>query len=189
MVSLRQSLKQIGEPTHLPFPLRASFGGRLPHGLRMALEGMTDPEVANWTEIGEALWIENTDDSEEGQGIATDGKRWFISSNGSKRVVIYDDAANLISAIAPTPDVKMAMWKDAGSPSKDYDPHFGALGFHADTLFVPIQGPHGVWHIDLTNGSQSWVRASTLPDGNMFPWCAIHPVTGVLYTCNFEHPP
>lgn len=190
MVSLRQSLNQIGEPAHFPFSLRASFGGRLPHSLRMALDGMTDPEVGSWTEIGEALSIENTDDSEEGQGIATDGKRWFLSSNGSKRVVIYDDAENLVSVLTPTPAVEMGMRKDAGN---DYHPHFGALGFHAGVLFVPIQlqpiGPRGVWRIDLTNGLQTWARASALPDGNLFSWCAVHPVTENLYTCNYDNPP
>ncbi len=186
MISLRQSLTQIGEPAHFPFPLRASFGGRLPHSLRRAVDGMTDPEVGSWTKIGEALTIENTDDSEEGQGIATDGGRWFVSSNGSKRVVIYDDAENLASVLTPTPAVETGMRNDAGN---DYHPHFGALGFHAGVLFVPIQEPHGVWRIDLTNGLQTWAPASALPDGNLFPWCAVHPVTGILYTCNYDNPP
>jgi hypothetical protein len=191
MVSLRQSLNQIGEPAHFPFPLRASFGGRLPHGLRMALDGMTDPEVDSWTEIGRALSIENTEDSDQGQGIATDGNRWFISSNGSKRVVIYDDAQHFVSVLRPTTAVETAIRTDAGN-----DAHFGALGFHAGALFVPIQnpshpatGPHGVWRIDLTNGLQTWVRASALPDGSLFPWCAVHPVTGILYTCSSDNPP
>ena len=64
-----------------------------------------------------------------------------MSSNGSKRVVIYDDAENLASVLTPTPAVETGMRNDAGN---DYHPHFGALGFHARILFVPIQEPHGV---------------------------------------------
>jgi hypothetical protein len=188
VASLRQSLNQIGGAAGFPFSLRTSFGGRLSRSLRMAVGGMTNPEVVGWTHIGEALSIENTDDSNAGQGLATDGSRWFVSSNGSQRVVIYDDAENLVSVHAPTQAVKAGMWRDAGLQGGDYDPHFGALAFHAGTLFVPIQKPWGIWRIDLSNGAQTWTRASVMPDENMFPWCAVHPVTGILYTCTYDYP-
>lgn len=186
MPSLRKSLAMIGEPTHLPFGLRRTFGGRAPQSLRIALEGMTDPEVGKWVWIGQALSIENTEDSEEVQGVASNGTNWFVSSNGSKRVVVFDDAANMTNIFEQGADIRQAMWADWGQPGEWG--HVGALCHHKGSLLVPIQWPFGVWRIDLASGNQSWHKASALPENDMFPWCAVHPVTGVLYTSNYDRP-
>src|SRR5262249_54294051 len=97
-------------------------------------------------------------------------------------------AANLVGQFEQSIAVRQAMWNDAGKPDH-WDPHIGALGFHEGVLFVPVQNPYGVWRIDVATGSQTWLRPSVLPDNDMFPWCAVHPVTGVLYTCNSPQPP
>ena len=59
MVSVRNRLKGIGEPSasHKPLAFRASFGRRTPRSMRMALDGMTDPAVANWQYPGPHLQV------------------------------------------------------------------------------------------------------------------------------------
>ncbi len=168
----------------------------------MAIDGMSDPSIGSWTEVGAALSIENTDDSEEGQGIASDGNRWFISSNGSQRVVVYDDGGQPTEVFAPSDAIKSAMWNDAGKPpppfpltSEEWNDlgrppffaHFGGLCYFQGLLYVPIQTPFGVWRIDIASGAQKWILATDLPESDPFPWCSVHPVTGVLYTSNFAN--
>src|SRR5260370_6971833 len=53
--SLKQSLSGIGEPSHHPLRLRDSFGRRIPHRLRVAMDGMTDPGGGDWQEGGGAV--------------------------------------------------------------------------------------------------------------------------------------
>jgi hypothetical protein len=199
-VSVKQRLAAIGEPARLPLWLRGSFGLRTPRSLRVAIDGMTDPGVDQWYEVGVALSEENTDLSHEAQGITTDGTYWFVCSNNTKQVVSIDNAANHVATFSPAPAIRMQMWADAGHPdadtddngivefSDDFDPHFGPPSFHGGWIYVPIQSPRGVWRFSLNGGEQLWQMASSLPDGDLFPWCAIHPVTGMLYTCNFTEP-
>jgi hypothetical protein len=68
------------------------------------------------------------------------------------------------------------------------NPHFGALDVYDNWAFVPIQDPHGIWRIRLDGSEQHFHEPSAKPDGNMFPWCAIHPVTGRLYTSSYDSP-
>jgi hypothetical protein len=180
---LRSALKGIGEPAKLPLAIRSSFGRRTPHSLRMAMAGMSDPLIGSWFEVGEALSIENTDDSDEGEGIASDGKHWFTVSNKTKRVVVYSDDAQLIDTFVPSATVLSAIAAAKPPEAKPPDdPHYSALCFFQGTLFVPIQRPYGVWRIDLATRQQKWTQATDLPEGNLFVWCCVHPVTGVLYT-------
>lgn len=70
-------------------------------------------------------------------------------------------------------------------------PHFGAPGYHDGWIYVPIQlreKARGVWRFRADGTQQEWRKADVLPEGNLFAWCAIHPVTGVLYTCNYDRP-
>ena len=53
---------------------------------------------------------------------------------------------------------------------------------------MPVQGPRGVWRFRVDGTEQAWRKADELPDGDLFPWCGIHPVTGVLYTINYGAP-
>ena len=197
MVSLRNRLKGIGEPSasHKPLAFRASFGRRTPRSMRMALDGMTDPAVANWQYLGRTFKSENTADSEEAQGMTTDGSKWYLSSNGSKRIVIFDDQWNRLFTVSPTSTIWDEMWNDSTRYDDKDDwghgqknPHFGALCVYENTLYVPVQGPRGVWRINLTTAAQTWLHPSKLPDGDLFPWCAVHPATGLLYTANYHTP-
>jgi hypothetical protein len=198
--SLRQRLTGIGEPAQLPLWLRGSFGRRAPHSVRRAIAGMADPGVDRWYEVGAALAEENTDLSGDSQGATTDGIYWFVCSNNTKEVVAIDNAAHQVATYAPSPVVRMLMWEAAGKPDPDVDekglptfgndftPHFGAPSFHDHWIYVPTQGPHGVWRFLPNDGTQLWQQASYLPDDDLFPWCAIHPVTGTLYTSNYGRP-
>jgi hypothetical protein len=114
---MRKSLAKIGEPAHVPFGFRAAFSNRTPKSVRVAIEGMSDPDVAGWNEVGVALAVKGTDDSEEAKGVATDGVRWFVSSNGIKRVVVYEDSRQ-VAAFSPTQETLDKMWKDAGQPDR-----------------------------------------------------------------------
>jgi hypothetical protein len=215
MASLRKALASIGEPASSPLALWGSFRGRTPHSLRMAMAGMTDPKIATWLKVGVALKSENTSLSEEAQGVATDGKRWYVSSNNTKTVVAFNDPGKRVKTFAPNDGVLNAMWVDAGKPNDvggdkpwrsalvprvvqvdglpvvvGWDPHFGAPGYFDGAIHVPVQGPRGVWRFaSSTGGDQIWRKAEALPEDDLFPWCAVHPVTGVLYTSNYRTPP
>ena len=53
---------------------------------------------------------------------------------------------------------------------------------------MPLQNPHGIWRIRLDGSEQAFRKPSATIDGNMFPWCAIHLVTGRLYTSSYDTP-
>lgn len=196
MVSVRNRIKDIGEPSpsHKPLAFRSSFGRRTPRSMRMALDGMTDPLVSNWHYLGRTFKSENNADSHLAQGMTTDGARWYLSSNGSKRIVIFDDQWDRVFTISPTSTIWDEMRNDPRrDPSVDWgpdedNPHLGALCVHENTLYVPVQGPRGVWRINLKTAAQTWLHPSKLNDNDLFPWCAIHPVTGLLYTANYHTP-
>ncbi len=175
MLSLRQSLISIGELQNAPFQLRASFGNRSPSSLKMAILGMTDPQVAGWRCVGRIWHWESSKFSEEAQGITTDGTSWFLSSNNTKSVVKLTGKEKL--QVVPSADV----------PTNS---HFGAPGYYDGWVYVPLQNPHGVWKFAADLSLQAWlpVQEVDLPDNDMFPWCAVYPVNGLLYTSNFGDP-
>src|SRR5260370_29648720 len=105
-VLLKQSLSGIGEPSHHPLRLRDSFGRRIPHRLRVAMDGMTDPGVGDWQEVGVALSEQGTNVSDESQGATTDGVYWFVCSNNAKQVGSFDDARNYFATFAPEPGIR-----------------------------------------------------------------------------------
>ena len=205
MPSLKNALAGIGEADHRPIAMRATFGGRTPPSLRDAMAGMTNPHVRQWAKVGVALYSENTSLSEEAQGAATDGHRWYVCSNNLKGVVAFDDEGDRVDTFGPSLGILHTMWLDAGSPMPPewlmhsfdpylvalgwtWSPHFGAPDFFEGWIHVPVQGPHGVWRFRVDGTEQAWRKADELPDGNLFPWCGIHPVTGVLYTINYGAP-
>lgn len=128
--------------------------------------GMSDPGVGQWAKVGIAFQSENTNHSEEAQGVTTDGAAWFLSSNGSKTVRKYGGGAALLGEI--------------GVPGA----HIGAPGCHEGWLYVPIQGPFGVWKATTGLSSPQFIAA----DGgkNRFAWCDVNPLNGRLYTCEFD---
>lgn len=188
MISLRNALASIGESVAMPFAWRKSFGGRTPSSLGVGVAGMTDPQVERWKEVGVALKGEL---SEEAQGVTTDGLAWYACSNDSKKVVRFNDQGMKTNTYIPSPHVVKPLTTlvyIAGKPVPVINAHFGAPAYHDGWIYVPIQKPYGVWRFTTDDKVHEWHKARALSEENMFPWCAIHPVTGLLYTCNYDKP-
>src|SRR5260370_27948231 len=172
-------LSGIGERSPPRLRLRDSCGRRPPHRLRVAMDGMTDPRVGDWQEVGVALSEQGTNVSDESQGATTDGVYWFVCSNNAKQVVSFDDARNYVATFAPDPVIRYGMWADAGQPNADadengvpvfggdFDPHFRAPAFDHRWIYGSIHGPHGVWRFSIDGTEQFWQKASS--DDFAFP--------------------
>lgn len=137
--------------------------------------GMTDPQVPGWRLQGRIWHWENSRFSEEAQGLTSDGASWYLSSNNTKSVVKLFGKQKI--QVLPSNNVPK------GS-------HYGAPGYYDGWVYVPLQSPHGVWKFAADLSVQTWMpaKAGDLPDGDMFPWCAVYPVNGLLYTSNFGDP-
>lgn len=133
--------------------------------------GMTDPGVGDWQKVGIAFQSENTAHSEEAQGVTTDGEAWFLASNGSKSIRKYGPGVKLLGQVG------VAQGAQGG--------HVGAPGCFADTLYVPIQHPYGIWRISTSLSGPAFSAAEQGTD--RFPWCDVNPLNGRLYTTEFDH--
>jgi hypothetical protein len=184
MTSLRLALARIGEPKIYPFGVRGSFGGRTPHSLLTAIAGLNDAGIGSWKKVGIALSSENSEVSDKAQGITTDGSAWYVCSNGGKMVVKYGNDAKRLKTYVPDAQRVLEIWPG----SRDGDPHFGAPAYHDGWIYVPVQDPPGVWRFSVDGATQEWHHPSELPGSGLFPWCDIHPVTGILYTCAYDVP-
>jgi hypothetical protein len=143
---------------------------------------MTDPEVAHWTFMRSSdayrANLVTSAHTRDAQGLATDGHRWFLSSNDhNKHVVVFDDNANVTDVYSQSQAVQDAMKRDCDN----FDGHIGALCYYAGVLYMPVQNPSGVWRIDVATGAQAWLR-SEVQDPDLFPWCGVNPANGLLYT-------
>jgi hypothetical protein len=189
MPSLRQALKSIGVSEGSSCRIRADFGRRTPRSLLTAMDGMTDPHVSSWSYLGVALARENTDTSDNVQGVTTDGALWFIVANtndGRSPVIgVYDNAKQIVRKLKPTSSIQQTL-----VAAGDGTPHFGAPCFRNGYLHVPIQSPHVLWRLAPDGSHQTlvFVTAANQVSGAM-PWCDIHPLTDLLYTSKFDIEP
>ena len=180
MASLRQALKNIGVLEGVSFRVRADFGRRTPHSLLTAMAGMTDPHVSSWSYLGIALTRENTDTSDNVQGVTTDGALWYVVANaddGLAAVIgVYNNAKQIVRKLRPEPWIGSKLMA-AG----DGTPHFGAPCFRNGHLHVPIQSPHALWRL-APDGSHQTIALLTTDNqvSGAMPWCDIHPVTDLL---------
>ncbi|HEX6291915.1 MAG TPA: hypothetical protein VFZ66_22205 [Herpetosiphonaceae bacterium] len=133
--------------------------------------GMTDPRVGEWTRAGVAFSSENTARSDEAQGITTDGEAWFLASNNSKTIAKYGPGATLLAEIAV--------------PQGKQGAHVGAPGCFEGWVYVPIQGPFGVWKTKTDFSAQLFLPGEQ--GAGRFPWCDVNPLNGRLYTSEFDH--
>jgi hypothetical protein len=183
---LRQSLKGIGALANFPVHLRGDFGRRTPHSLLTAIAGMSDPHVSSWAHLGIALARENTDTSDNAQGVTTDGTFWYVVSNtedGLAPVIgVYDNAHQTVNKLHPTSGIDSKL-----IAAGDGTPHFGAPCFRNGHLHVPIQSPQALWRLapDGSNQTVILLAAEDQVSGAM-PWCDIHPVTDLLYTSKYD---
>ncbi len=134
--------------------------------------GMTDPGVGSWTKTGVAFSSENTAWSEEAQGMATGGVAWYLVSNGEKTLRKRLNGSWVGSVSIP--------WGVAGG-------HVGAPGVYDGWVYVPVQGPHGVWKIRTDLTSPQWFPINNNGQ-DMLPWCAVNPLNGRLYTSLYPTP-
>jgi hypothetical protein len=130
--------------------------------------GISDPRMGEWKKVGKAFQQEANSHSEEAQGVTTDGEYWYLSSNGSKTIGKYGAGNTRIAQIKVQP----------GN-------HIGAPGYYEGCVYVPIQGPFGVWKTTTDFSTSTFLAA----DGreNRFPWCDVNPLNGRLYTSEYDN--
>jgi len=128
--------------------------------------GQTDPAVKQWTKVGTAYRSANSAHSEEAQGITTDNSVWFLASNGSKTLRKISNDARLIGDVVIPQGAKGA--------------HVGAPGYFDGWIYVPVQRPYGVWKTTADLSRAEWWPV--IVEGDQFPWCAVNPLNGRLYT-------
>ncbi len=162
-----------------------------------------------WREVGIAVREIRTDFAESAQGVATDGRRWFVVSNRAvvgpmrkitdpravlqphrncRRVGVYDAGGTKLGEIAPTEPVWAELLRrNRGWPGKQ-DVHLGAPDWSDGSLLVPTQRPSGVWVISDGLTRQEWWPDPEPVHPERFSWIARHPRNGLLYTSIHWHP-
>ncbi len=183
---MRAALVRIGATA--PVRLRSSFAGRGPQSLRRLVAGTIDPAIARWRNVGTALEEEDTSFAESTQGVATDGRRWFVVSNRQDhpQVHVYALGGELQDELRPA-SALLAMLHDRHDQlHTDEDLHFGAPTWARETLLVPTQRPDGIWVISNDLRDQDW-WADPSPAAR-FSWVALEPGSGLLYTSRFDTP-
>lgn len=170
---------------------------------------MSDPWLDGWREVGVPVQEIHTDFAESAQGVATDGRRWFVVSNravvgimrkisaptaifgrnrNTRRVGVYDADGTKLQEISP----EDAIWAElvrrnravVGEPAV----HFGAPAWVRDTLLVPTQRPTGVWVLADNLSRQDW-WPDPLPEWpERYSWIDLQPASGLLFTSLHQHP-
>lgn len=181
MISLRESLKKIGEP-RLFRPIRwiPSEFDSFPQSLRLAVNAMNSPRMENWT--SDPIHIDSFYDqdwTQECQGIATDGNFWYIVSNKENKKAVYKFSLDFNLT-------KVIVWPH----NQPQDQHLGHPALWNGSIYVPVEplDPNEtarVWQLntDLTT-SETFDLGYTKerkPIGKM-PWCAINPWNSLLYS-------
>ncbi len=170
---------------------------------------MDDPGLQDWREVGVPVREVHTDFAESAQGVATDGRRWFIVSNratvglmrkitnphtifgryrNSRRVGVYRIDGVKERELSPSPEV----WAELVRLNRRDHPtsaiHLGAPGWARDCLLVPTQRPSGVWVVSDDLARQDWWPDPTPSRPERYSWIAEHTDNGLLYTSLHHHP-
>ena len=179
MTSVRAVLTDAGlVAPHRPIILPGVMGRWPPSGrLRDALRSCRDPQVDQWTE--HKRHFKNLDWTRRCQGIATDGSRWFVSSNFRRFPGVYrlDSSMNTI-------EKKVEIPRSVGG-------HVGALDVYDGRVYVALEEPAQITvydldlnRIELLRTRDRMGRAIEGP-GNHFSWCAVDPWNDdLLYTAD-----
>jgi hypothetical protein len=170
---------------------------------------VSDDWLGGWREVGVPVRETHTDFAESAQGVATDGRRWFVVSNravvgimrkisapasifgrnrNTRRVGVYDADGVKLREIAPEDGIWTELVHRNEAVVDEHAIHFGAPAWVRDTLLVPTQRPSGVWVLadDLTR--QDW-WADPLPERpERYSWIDLEPRRGLLYTSLHRHP-
>lgn len=175
MISYRETLRKTGitEGVILNFP---SGYYNFPRSFRQALFAMNSPEPSKWFKKYEDEKSENY--TNRCNGVATDGKFWYFSSNDPDReekgIYKVDFSYNVIG--------NMLKLESSGSD------HIGALCCYQGNLYVACENPQQILIID-TSTFDSFTQHRILgttgevsPQRDKLAWCAIHPWNGFLYS-------
>ncbi len=154
--------------------------------IRRAIDALYFPgrpaHVTDFPDEAQTAW------SEELQGVACDGKNWYITQvykpDENSRVWKFPISYNLADvAEGPLPPGV----KKAGIPKQLRDKgywHFGDLDYYAGRLYVPCQGGDPAQVVVFDAEDLSFLGAAGL-EGGTGAWCAINPKNGLLHESDF----
>lgn len=137
--------------------------------------GNRPANVGAWKLLNGGVY-ENHQWTEECQGIATDGSYWYISSNNDGERALYKFTIGM-------KQVERHDMQQYGSA------HVGGLDCFNGNLYVALEGPKQLLILptsfphrgDLYAVQDHWKRIA-----GKFPWCAVNPITGDVYTSRFD---
>jgi hypothetical protein len=181
--SVRAGLAGIGYSTSQSVSLRGEFKRHVPSSLRPAVVGMSDPEVASWAYVGDAI-SDGGDFGAGVQGMISDASRWYVVSNehedngNDARVRVYPFGGPSTTDVGPDDALWAEWWKLRSNT--DAEPHLGAPALVDGALLVPTQNPDGVWILTDELQHQEWWPDPT--PSHLFPWIAWDPNSGLLFS-------
>jgi hypothetical protein len=170
---------------------------------------VSDPWLDGWRQVGVPVQEVHTDFAESAQGVATDGRRWFVVSNravvgivrkitapasifgrnrNTRRVGVYDAEGIKLQEIAPEEDIWSELVRRNQAVVGEHAIHFGAPTWARDRLLVPTQRPSGVWVLADNLTRQDW-WPDPLPEWpERYSWIDLDPASGLLFTSLHHHP-
>jgi len=126
MISLRDSLKKLGEPKpNQAIPAIPSGFYSCPQSLMAAIRAMDPPLMENWTKVHVDSFY-NEDWGESDEGITTDGNFWYLVSNNEDKRAIYK--YSLDSGFI-------------GSAASPINQHIGHPAYWDGKIYVPVEDP------------------------------------------------
>lgn len=210
-LSLRQGLAAIG--VHGPTSPRMPSGfATFPRGLAEAVRAMrAHPDPLNWSRGPETFADE--DWSEECQGITFDGQRFVTSSDGTwvhpEKSGFWSNLPNPGWSLDRSPKALYFFKKGSyGFRDDDVDgifhlggdqnDHLGDIDFFDGSVHCALDRAGGGTDCLVVTpipGGGGWF-SSSVPiatgdsgQGNDFPWCAVNPWNGLLYSSKFTDEP
>ena len=151
----------------------------------------------------------HSDFAESAQGVATDGRHWYVVSNRSvaglmrkitnpmavldryantRRVGVYDLTGRKLSEIVPAQAVWAELVRRNRASGRKQEIHLGAPCWAEGTLLVPTQRPSGVSVIADHLTRQDWWPDPAPVRPERFSWIDRRAANGLLYTSRHWHP-
>lgn len=192
--SFRSALRGIGEPgSGRTYPSWDSDFHWAPSRLSETIRLLRNPQVPAWKKRSEKRF-RNKDWTEECQGVTSDGTHWYLSSNKCgwvfepERRAIYkfDSRMNLIA------DHKLGRFLESKFGNlKCEGVHIGDIDWWAGRIYIPVENPMGLIRLtdDFARTSKHGLVGHNggRPPQSHFPWCAVNPLNGLLYSSDFDN--
>ncbi|MCA9719538.1 MAG: hypothetical protein H6713_29495 [Myxococcales bacterium] len=174
---IRGALSRLGVAVKRPLRVHSDLSPVRPGSVAAILRASEGPGLDGWTVIGVSK-AENAAFAHEAQGLTLAAGHWYVSANGDDdRDGLHKVSLDLTSS---TRRLECPVGRSV---------HIGSPSHASGWIFVPTQTPFGVWRASIDFSRSTWLAASELPEDDMFAWCDIHPMNGLLYTSNFREPP